>query len=76
MSDASVRVERTGNVFSFAATEYRVAFPDGATVLIWSPPWHEMGDAEEDAAALEYASALWQAKQAGVEMPRRWRAKA
>lgn len=54
-------IERTGNIFSFASTEFRVTYPDGHVGTIWSPPWHELDDAEEDAAALEAARKLWAA---------------
>ena len=40
----NIRIERTGEVFSFASTEYRVFYPDGTEWRLWSPPWHEMDD--------------------------------
>jgi len=58
-----VRIERTGNIFSFAATEYKAVFPDGTETSIWSPPWHEWDDEEEDRRSLEYAQKLWKEKQ-------------
>ena len=54
-----LKIERTGNIFSFASTEFRVTYPDGHVGTIWSPPWHEMDDEEEDAAALEYARKMF-----------------
>lgn len=62
MSD-EIRIERTGNIFSLAASEYLITFPDGSTQTLWSPPWHELDDLEEDAAAHAEARKLWQAKQ-------------
>ncbi len=59
MSESAIKIERTGNIFSFASTEYRVTYPDGVIGTVWSPPWHEMDDAEEDAAALAYAEKLF-----------------
>lgn len=56
---AALKLERTGNVFGIASTEYKVTFPDGTTQSIWSPPWHELDDDEEDAEALKYAERLW-----------------
>ena len=52
-TDDGFTLEKTGNVFSFASTEYRVTYPDGHVGSLWSPPWHELD--EEDAAALETA---------------------
>lgn len=46
-------LERTGKIFSFASTEYRVTYPDGHVGVIWSPPWHELDDDEEDSEALK-----------------------
>ena len=48
-------LERTGNIFSFAATEYRVTYPDGHVGSLWSPPWHELDDDEEYSEALKVA---------------------
>lgn len=59
---SDIKLERTGNVFSFASTEYRVTYPDGFVGTIWSPPWHEWDDDEEDARAMEYATAQWEAR--------------
>ena len=59
MSDDGFKVERTGNVFSFASSEYRVTYPDGVVGTLWSPPWHELTDDEEDAAALEAAKRMF-----------------
>ena len=60
MSD--IMVERTGREFSIAGSEYLVTFPDGTQATIWSPPWNDYTDDEEDIAALEYAQELWGAK--------------
>ena len=52
-------LERTGNVFSFASTEYRVTYPDGHVGVLWSPPWHELSEQEEDLAALSAAREMY-----------------
>jgi hypothetical protein len=62
-NDMEIKVERTGNCYSIASSEYLVTFPDGSIETIWSPPWHEWEEDEEDAKALEYACKLWYAKQ-------------
>lgn len=36
----------------------KLFFSDGTTGNIWSPPWHEMTEQEEDAKALEYAEEI------------------
>lgn len=59
MIDDGFKLERTGNVFSFASTEYRVTYPDGFVGTLWSPPWHELDDDEEDAAALDAAKEMF-----------------
>lgn len=46
-----IRVERTGEIFSIASSQFRVTYPDGHVGTIWSPPWHELDDAAEEAAA-------------------------
>ncbi len=53
------RIERTGNCFSISSNEFRVTYPDGHMGLIWSPPWHEMSEAEEEAAALKAARRMY-----------------
>lgn len=60
--DEQITVERTGNIFSFAASEYLVTFPNGDKTRIWSPPWHEMKKNEEDISALEFAKKIWEDK--------------
>ena len=54
-----IKIERTGNIFSIASSEYLVTFPNGDKTRIWSPPWHEKTPEDEDAGALEYAKELW-----------------
>jgi hypothetical protein len=54
-TDDGFTLERTGNIFSFASTEYRVTYPDGHVGSLWSPPWHELDDDEEDSEALRTA---------------------
>ena len=46
-----IQIERTGEIFSIASSEFRVTYPDGHVGTIWSPPWHEMSDADEEANA-------------------------
>jgi hypothetical protein len=58
----TIKIERTGNIYSFASTEYRVTYPDGHVGTIWSPPWHEEDDKEEDRLALVYATKLWESR--------------
>lgn len=60
-TDDGFRIERTGNVYSIASTEYRVTYPDGHVGTIWSPPWHDLDDDEEDAAALAAARKFFEA---------------
>ena len=42
-----LKIERTGNIFSIAATEYMVTFPDGTQENIWSGPWNDYDDEED-----------------------------
>lgn len=55
----AIKLERTGNIFSFASTEYQVTYPDGHVGTLWSPPWHEWNDNREDAEALKAAQKLF-----------------
>lgn len=55
MSEFVVSVERTGNVYSIASSEFLVTFVDGSTMSVWSPPWNDMTPEEEEAGALRYA---------------------
>jgi hypothetical protein len=55
-------VERTGRARYMASTEYDVTFPDGSKQRIWSPPWHDHNNREEDENALKYAQNLWDNK--------------
>jgi hypothetical protein len=54
-----ITVERTGRAFSLASSEFRVTYPDGHVGTLWSPPWHEMTDSEEEAEALRVATEKW-----------------
>lgn len=56
---SELTLQRTGNIFSIAATEYRVTYPDGHEGTVWSPPWNEWDDPEEDARASTYAAGQW-----------------
>lgn len=53
-------VERTGRLYSFASTEYSAVYPDGSVEFVWSPPWHEWDDEEEDRRILEFVRTQWQ----------------
>lgn len=53
------RISRTGNCFSFSSNEFSVTFPDGHIDTIWSPPWHELSEHEEDLAALSAAREMY-----------------
>ncbi|NCX55912.1 MAG: hypothetical protein EBW87_01745 [Burkholderiaceae bacterium] len=57
-----VCVSRTGNVFSIASSEFKAEFPDGTSIVFWSPPWHEWSVDEEDRRALEFARGEWDRK--------------
>jgi hypothetical protein len=54
-----IQIERTGRGYSIASSEYKVVFPDNTSQTIWSPPWNDYTEQEEDEHALEYASELW-----------------
>jgi hypothetical protein len=54
-----IKVERTGNTYGMASSEYLVTFPNEDSITIWSPPWNDFSPEEEDAGALEYATKLW-----------------
>jgi hypothetical protein len=68
----SIKITRTGNVFSFTSVEFLVEFPDGSSQSIWSPPWQmgddgaEVGydDPRQDAGARREAERLWAEKSA------------
>ncbi len=55
----NIKVERTGKIYSIASSEYLVTFPDGTQQTIWSSPWNNYTEDEEDAEALKYAENLW-----------------
>lgn len=57
-----MKIKRTGNIFSYSSSEYEVTYPDGFIGTIWSPPWHEWDDEEEDRRAKEYAEELFSNK--------------
>lgn len=77
---AVIKIERTGRVFSIASTEYTVTYPDGSKQeSVWSPPWHDWDDEEEDARTLLWAAQKWvdQKEAEGIEamakMEEEWR---
>jgi hypothetical protein len=55
-----VRVLKTGEIYSIASTEYIIIFPDGTGETLWSPPWHELSEEEEDIEALRIAKEKWE----------------
>jgi len=62
MSEFVVSVERTGNVYSIASSEFLVTFVDGTTMNVWSPPWNDMTPEEEEAGAVGYAEKQYLAR--------------
>jgi len=48
----SVNIQRTGNVFSVAGSEFIVTV-DGNEYKLWSPPWHEWNQIEEEVRTVE-----------------------
>jgi hypothetical protein len=58
----NLKVERTGRQYSIASSEYLITFPDGTQETIWSPPWHEYTEEEEDKRTLYHAMCLWEDK--------------
>lgn len=62
-----VSVHRTGRAYSMTSSEFRVVYPDGSEGFIWSPPWHMMSPAEEEAAAKEYATNLYLNGKHGID---------
>lgn len=67
MKKVTLTIEKTGNIFSIAASEYKVTFPDGSTQTLWSPPWHEFDPEVEDAGALKQTAIIWFEKQAQLQ---------
>jgi hypothetical protein len=55
----TISVTRTGNIYSIASTEYIIIYPDGSTEKVWTPPWNDWDDEEEDSKTLEYAEKRW-----------------
>ena len=58
-TDNDIKVERTGRQYSVASSEFLVTFPDGKTMTIWSPPWHELTVKGEEIRALQEAQKIW-----------------
>jgi len=58
-NDIEVSVRRTGRLYSIASSEFEATFPDGTTLLFWSPPWHEWDGEQEERNAIEYARSEW-----------------
>lgn len=58
-----ITLRRTGNIYSFASSEFEVTYPDGYVGKVWSPPWHELSPDDEETAAREYAAKLFRGNQ-------------
>ncbi len=59
MTEDGFNVERTDDIYSFASTKFIITYPDGHVGQLWSPPWHEWDDEEEDRRTLEAARKLF-----------------
>lgn len=72
-----IKVERTGEIYSFASVQFIATMPNGDKVSIWSPPWASRkvmvngeeyeenlpyDDPKQDEGALKYAHKLWESK--------------
>lgn len=57
--DSGIKVWRTGNLYSMAANQFGVQYPDGWIEYIWSPPWHEMESDEEYDKLIEIVEEKW-----------------
>ena len=57
--DSGIKVWRTGNLYSFAANQFGVEYPDGIREYLWSPPWHEMEPDEEYDKLIEIVEEKW-----------------
>lgn len=53
---SEIKIERTGEIFSMASSQFRVTYPDGHVGMIWSPPWHELNEEDEMKRAAEVAA--------------------
>lgn len=67
MKKIVLTVEKTGNIFSMAGSEYKITFPDNSIQTLWSPPWHDFDPEVEDAGALKQAAVIWFEKQTQLQ---------
>lgn len=51
LMDAGYSATRTGRGFSIASSEFLVEKPSGEKESVWSPPWNEYDDQEEEILA-------------------------
>lgn len=58
MSNKVKEVKRTGKVFSISGSEFEVTMEDGTIHILWSPPWHNMSEEEEEEKALQKAKEI------------------
>lgn len=49
------KVFRTGQIYSFASSQFLIIYPDKTFSTLWSPTWHELSKEEEFAKAEEMA---------------------
>jgi hypothetical protein len=63
MSDGIIRVERTGDTWGIASSEFRVTWPDGTTETVWSSVWHNWDRRHESKHAYKWAVREWQRRQ-------------
>lgn len=47
-----IQVERTGNIYSVAGSEFKITYPDGKIEKVWSSPWHTMSPEMEQLGAM------------------------
>jgi hypothetical protein len=60
MTTGIIRIERTGNTYSFASSEFLVTWPDGTCETVWSPPWHQWDKRHESKEAYRWAVKEWE----------------
>jgi hypothetical protein len=73
----TIKIERTGQIYSFTSVQFIATMPNGDKVSIWSPPWQsklveengeefemDVGydDPIQDEGALKFAHELWENK--------------
>jgi len=73
MTTGIIRIQRTGNTYGVASSEYLVTWPDGTYETIWSPPWHTWDRQQESKEAYRWAAEEWAERQGNPMGPRRFR---